>query len=72
MKKLFLCAAVVLAAVAGTFCYNSESRNENEMSDLAKANVKALAEEGSRSCCLNYYVWECSVDYWNVGCVCGL
>ena len=45
MKKLFLCAALVLAAVAGTVCYNTESRNENEMSDLAKANVKALAEE---------------------------
>ena len=45
MKKVIFCAAVAFAAVAGTFCYNSESRNENEMSDLAKANVKALAEE---------------------------
>ena len=40
MKKVILYAAVAFAAVAGTVCYNSES--ENEMSDLAKANVKAL------------------------------
>ena len=44
MKKVILYAAVAFAAVAGTVCYNSESGNENEMlSDLAKANVKALA-----------------------------
>ena len=56
MKKLILCAAVVLAAVAGTVYYHSESRNENEMSDLARANVKALAEEvkPSDSDCIHY------------------
>lgn len=41
LKRLFLFVAVVIAAVAGTFCYNHEK--EEEMSDLAKANVKALA-----------------------------
>lgn len=43
MKKAFLFAAVVIAAVAGTFCYNHES--DNEMSETAKANVKALAKD---------------------------
>lgn len=42
MKKVILCAAVAFAAVVGAFCYNNES--ENEMSDLARANVKVLAE----------------------------
>ena len=43
MKKIFLSAALVLAAVAGTVRYYNENENENEMSDLARANVKALA-----------------------------
>lgn len=41
MKKYFFSAALVFAAVAGAYCYNQKS--ESEMSDIAKANVKALA-----------------------------
>ena len=44
MKKIFLSAAVVVASVAGTVCCNHES--DNELSDLAKKNVKALALDG--------------------------
>ena len=44
MKKMYLFAAVVIAAVAGTVCYNHE--RDNELSDLAKKNVKALALDG--------------------------
>lgn len=44
MKRLFLFTAIVIAAVAGTVCYNHES--DNELSDLAKKNVKALALDG--------------------------
>ncbi|MDO4216273.1 MAG: hypothetical protein Q4D12_10255 [Bacteroidales bacterium] len=41
MKKFLISAAVVIAAVAGTTCCNYES--DNELSNLAKKNVKALA-----------------------------
>lgn len=54
MKKILLSAAVVFAAVVGAFCYSSESRNENEMSDLAKANVKALAGVEFGPLCIAY------------------
>lgn len=40
LKRLFLFVAVVIAAVAVN-CFNHEK--EEDMSDLAKANVKALA-----------------------------
>ena len=43
MKKMYLFAAVVIAAVAGTICYNHES--DSQMSDMAKENVKALASD---------------------------
>lgn len=67
MKKIFLSAALVLAAVAGAFCYNSES--ENEMSDLAKANVKALAE--NQKACYITPDWECQHKVLGSLCVCG-
>lgn len=44
VKTYLASAAVVIAAVAGTFCYIHES--ENEMSGLAKANARALALDG--------------------------
>lgn len=63
MKKLLLSIAVAFAAVAGTVCYNSESRNENEMSDLAKANVKALASINAEySSCLSGGGY-CAISY---------
>ena len=54
MKKYFVTAAVVVAAVAGTVCYNSEK--EEEMSDLAKANAKALADTDIRDI-VEFCVW---------------
>lgn len=61
MKKIFLSAAVVIAAVAGTFCYNNHE-SEVEMSDMAKANVKALAKDGIveiEALCMNDIVDKC-------------
>lgn len=64
MKKTLLSAAVVFAAVVGAFCYSSESRNENEMSDLAKANVKALAiDENRTQMCFSTFVEAPHLDY---------
>lgn len=64
MKKVIFCAAVAFAAVAGTVCYNCESRNENEMSDLAKANVKALAiEENRTQMCFSTFVEAPHLNY---------
>lgn len=42
MKRLFLFTAIVIAAIAGTVCYNHDS--DNELSETAKANIKALAD----------------------------
>ena len=72
MKKIFLSAALVLAAVAGTVRYYNENENENEMSDLAKANVKALAEEVKMQCFLEDKFWTCHDLNKGVYCVCGL
>lgn len=67
MKKILFSAAVAFAAVAGTVCYNSESKNE--MSDLAKANVKALAE--NQKACYLTSDWECQHKVAGSLCVCG-
>ncbi|MCQ2239971.1 MAG: NVEALA domain-containing protein [Bacteroidaceae bacterium] len=45
MKRFMLCAVVLFAAVAGYNCYNNSSASDDEMSDLMKANVKALASQ---------------------------
>lgn len=70
MKKAFLFAAVVISAVAGTVCYNHQA--EEEMSDMAKANVEALAKTNvEQQCHLETVEWTCSElndgDY----CICG-
>ncbi len=52
MKKILISAAVVIAAVAGVTCYNHES--EVEMSDMAKANVRALADNKP-----DHPQWDC-------------
>ena len=53
MKKLILSAVVLFAAVAGYNCYNNGSSNDDEMTDLMKANVRALAYgDGSREDCM--------------------
>lgn len=61
MRKLLCSSAiVVIAAVAGTTCYNHES--DNELSDLAKKNVKALAKDGIveiEALCMNDIVDKC-------------
>lgn len=51
MKKICLFATVLIAAVAGTICYNYES--DNELSDLAKKNVKALASDEKDKDCID-------------------
>lgn len=53
MKKFMLSAAVLFAAVAGYTCYNNSNVSDDEMSDLMKANVRALAYgDGSREDCM--------------------
>lgn len=71
MKKAFLFAAVVIAAVAGTACYNHEQ--ENKMSDLAKENVKALAQaRGVEKQCFWTLETGCLEKQPGVYCSCGL
>ena len=51
MKKIFYTMAVAAALFAGYSAYNSQ--NSNELTDIALANVEALAgsnESGSTSC----------------------
>lgn len=43
MKKIIFSAAVLFAAVAGYTSYNNSSVSDDEMSDLMKANIEALA-----------------------------
>lgn len=61
MRKLLCSSAiVVIASVAGVTCYNHES--DNELSDLAKKNVKALAKDGIveiEALCMNDIVDKC-------------
>lgn len=60
MKKICLFATALIAAVAGTICYNYES--DNELLDLAKKNVKALAKDGIveiEALCMNDIVDKC-------------
>lgn len=61
MKKYFVTAAVVIAAVAGVTCYNYES--DNELSDLAKKNVKALAGDKLENYeCIPPYTYFCGYE----------
>ncbi|MCQ2239881.1 MAG: NVEALA domain-containing protein [Bacteroidaceae bacterium] len=71
MKKIIFSAAVLFAAVAGYTSYNNSNASDDEMSDLMKANIEALAS-APYGCHMNNYIWICSTEYWNIGCVCGL
>lgn len=54
MKKLILCAAVLFAAVAGYNCYNNSSVTDDDLSEVAKANARALAyEDEGKGCKFN-------------------
>lgn len=54
MKKYLFLAAVLFTAVCGSFNYNQGK--EGELSDLAKANIKALSKDGADS-------WPCIVNF---------
>ena len=68
MKKIFSTVAIVAALFAGYSAYNAQ--NSNELSDIALANVEALAgsDEGASS-----NNWDCwsqekkGSGYWRCG-----
>ena len=65
--------AVAFIAVAGYTAYNSQK--EVELSDLAMANVEALAGgewDGDNTCHMDTTFWECLKYTTGVGCYCGL
>lgn len=67
MKKSLFVAAAIIAAVAGVTCYNHEQ--ENEMSDMAKENLKALAADDLSIMCFkdepgNSFLCKCSNCCW--------
>lgn len=45
MRKYFLFAAVAFAAVAGYTCYSNSSESNDEMSEMARTNMEALASD---------------------------
>ena len=51
MKKFMLSAVVLFAAVAGYICYNNSNASDDEMSELMKANIEALASIPTIDCC---------------------
>lgn len=60
-KKLF--AAMFVAVVAVVASYNVyQSQNTNTLSDLALANVEALAggEWGGNDCFMDTFTWQCT------------
>lgn len=71
MKKLLFMVVLIIAAVAGVTCYNNEK--EEEMSDLAKANAKALAQaRGVEKQCFWTLETGCLEKQPGVYCSCGL
>ena len=72
MKKLLFSAALLFAAVAGYNCYNRASSNDDEMSDLMKANVEALARGVDSQCYFDPDFRECTVYNHDSHCYCGL
>lgn len=58
MKKLFGTMAVAAALFAGYSAY--ETQNRNELSDVALANVEALANNSEKPCTNNngYKQWK--------------
>lgn len=72
MTRYLLLAVVLITAVCGSFYYNQEK--ESELSDLAKANIKALAGWPEYSGCIQgdgycavYFggklLWESYIHY---------
>lgn len=72
MKKLLLSAALLFAAVAGYNCYNNSNASDDEMSDLMKANIEALAREVKPRCFYEPFYPECTVYNQYSHCYCGL
>ncbi|MCQ2239967.1 MAG: NVEALA domain-containing protein [Bacteroidaceae bacterium] len=72
MKKLLFSAALLFAAVAGYNCYNNGSASDDEMTDLMKANLEALAERipDCTSVCHQYNGWMCTRTYKGVTSTC--
>lgn len=73
MKKILLSAVVLFAAVvAGYNCYNNSSASDDEMTDLMKANLEALAERipDCSTVCLKYNGWMCTRTYKGVTTTC--
>ncbi|MCQ2239974.1 MAG: NVEALA domain-containing protein [Bacteroidaceae bacterium] len=73
MKKFMLSAVVLFAAVAGYNCYNNSSAADDELSELAKANLEALANVNlEQPCYLNNKSWYCEPKNDGIMCYCGL
>ena len=73
MKKLLFSAAVLFAAVAGYNCYNNASASDDEMTDLVKANIEALANVNlEQPCYLERTLWTCNPENEGDMCYCGL
>ena len=75
MKKYIIRTAFVAAftLMAGYSVYTSQQ--EKTMSDLALANVEALAGnewEGDNECHMDTTFWECLKYTQGLGCYCGL
>ena len=75
MKKIILGVTFIaaFAFVAGYGVYASQYKVE--MSDLAMANVEALAGnewEGDNECHMDTTFWECLKYTQGLGCYCGL
>jgi hypothetical protein len=68
MKKIFLCLATVVAITVVAAWNVSQNKNEMALTDVALANVEALADELSGYECWDYgckldWEYNCSVYY---------
>ena len=61
MKKLLMSVALV-AAVAAGYMMTGSNESEVNMSDLAKANVEALADGINDVDCVGFG-WSCKIGY---------
>lgn len=65
--------AVVLFAAAGYNCYNRASVTDDELSELAKVNLEALANvNAEQPCYLDNKSWYCNPENSGDMCYCGL
>lgn len=73
MKKIILSAVALFAAVAGYNCYNNSSAADDELSELAKANLEALANvNAEQPCYLENVHWSCNPENHGDMCYCGM